>query len=574
MKKVFLFIAATLCAAGMIFAQNTPVPANSDGWLHYDSDSDPSGWDKVNKWGIGFPAGSYSGVLTKVDVYTNNEDYYPDVTITLRIIEGGDNPNQGTERYSKELFPFWDPGWIEDALVSPLFFNRSNNVWIVIECPGTVEHGIAAKTSSPATGAGGIGSLFFSNTTQSWTAATGYYKIRALFEEWDFPENTFMTWDFENGAGGWHGEQADTRWTLGIGDEKEELGARSGTHNFKRLHHEYGDKDMLVSPVLDLSSYKDVRLGFWYSQRPWLGEMDTLRVYCRASEADEWHEIEDYRYPEEGWTWEDNIGLYDLTSTYQIGFECTDNFGKGIGLDDIYLTGIRLPDPDDSEPTGAQLTVHDRDDVSHHVPYYSYYLNNYTRAQYLLSKNVLEPMKDLAIRAIRWYCGNEMSSFPTDYGDARFDIYMKEVENTAIFEFETKENNDIVYQGKIEPSRTSDGKILVTIVLDKPYVYQGGNLVIGCDNTVKGTPFMTWFKGQHVMGGSIVGESETSLEDVSVVYENFIPKTTFYYGDPTGIEAVITPSGSPSRGEKVLHNGELYILRNGHIFNAQGAKVR
>ena len=42
----------------------------------------------------------------------------------------------------------------------------------------------------------------------------------------------------------------------------------------------------------------------------------------------------------------------------------------------------------------------------------------------------------------------------------------------------------------------------------------------------------------------------------------------------TGIEEIITPSGSPSRGEKVLHNGELYILRNGHIFNAQGAKVR
>lgn len=577
MKKIYVLMAVMICAASMSFAQNTPVPANTDGWLHYDSDADPSGWDMVNKWGIGFPAGSFSGVLTKVHIYTNKEDYYPGYSITLHIIEGGENPDQGTELYSEELFPDWEPGWIEKTFVFPIHFNTSHNVWIVIECLGTVEHGIAGKTSDPATGAGGIGSLFFSNTTQSWTAATGYYKIRALFEEWDFPEDTFMSWDFENGDGGWHGEKADSRWTLGIGDNDEDFGSRSGMHNFKRTHHTTGDKDMLVSPVLDLSGYNDVRLGFWYSMRPWTGDLDTLRVYCRGSEEDEWHEIESYDIPEEGWTWENGIGLYDLTSTYQIGIECTDNHGKGIGLDDIYLTGIRLPDPDDSEPEGTQLTVYDRDDVSRDVPYYSFFLNNYTRAQYLLSKNALEPMKDMGIRAIRWYCGNEMSSFPTGYGDARFDVYMKEVENTAIFEFETKENNDIVYQGKIEPSRTSDDKILVTIVLDKPYVYHGGNLVIGCDNTVTGKFFMTWFKGQHVMGGSIAGYSNTGLDDVTVEYKNFVPKTTFYYGDPMGVEVVVEDQKSKDRcaqRQKVLIDGELYLMYEGKMYDVRGARTR
>jgi len=41
-----------------------------------------------------------------------------------------------------------------------------------------------------------------------------------------------------------------------------------------------------------------------------------------------------------------------------------------------------------------------------------------------------------------------------------------------------------------------------------------------------------------------------------------------------GIEQIIAPSGSPSRGEKILLNGDLYILRDGKIFNAQGARVK
>ena len=35
-----------------------------------------------------------------------------------------------------------------------------------------------------------------------------------------------------------------------------------------------------------------------------------------------------------------------------------------------------------------------------------------------------------------------------------------------------------------------------------------------------------------------------------------------------------TPSGSPSRGEKVLRDGLLFIERNGKTYNAQGAEVR
>jgi len=42
----------------------------------------------------------------------------------------------------------------------------------------------------------------------------------------------------------------------------------------------------------------------------------------------------------------------------------------------------------------------------------------------------------------------------------------------------------------------------------------------------------------------------------------------------TGVEEVKTPSDSPSRGEKVLHDGQMYILRNNRLYNLQGQMVR
>jgi hypothetical protein len=40
---------------------------------------------------------------------------------------------------------------------------------------------------------------------------------------------------------------------------------------------------------------------------------------------------------------------------------------------------------------------------------------------------------------------------------------------------------------------------------------------------------------------------------------------------PTAIDQVATPSNG---SEKILRNGQLLILRDGKIFNAQGAQVR
>jgi hypothetical protein len=56
--------------------------------------------------------------------------------------------------------------------------------------------------------------------------------------------------------------------------------------------------------------------------------------------------------------------------------------------------------------------------------------------------------------------------------------------------------------------------------------------------------------------------------EAAPVWKDFIIKEM---AAPGGIDQ--TPSGSPSRGEKVLRNGMLLIERNGKTYNAQGMEV-
>ena len=560
-------------------AQETPVPANTNGWLHYDGDESPNGYGIFNKWAIVLPAHSFAGKLTKVKIYTRESNYYPG-TLTMTIVEGGDTPDQGTQRHSQEVPLQSEKGWKEMILSTPLIFDEDNNVWIVFDCPGDLESGIAASCLSPAEGVSGTGSYRYHENSQSWIVYSGgHHHIRAYFQTWEFPENTIYSWDFENGIEGWNGVEDNTKWLWGTGDKFESRGSHSGTHTFKRLSNE-GDAgvrvDMLVSPELDLSNYTDVKLGFWRLQRPWTGNLDTLTIYYRPSEFANWMPLVTYKDYVEKWTLEEGIELPYLSPTYQIGFEYRDGYGFGIGLDDIYITGTRLPDPDDSEPDGEKLTVHEGGNVCGYIPYATFYLDSYTRSQYLFSNEDLAAMRDMSVNAIRWYSSNELDEFP-DYGEARFDIYLKEVDYTALTAFETKGNDDIIYQGAIVPVRTSGNEILVTIVFDKPFVYHGGNLLIGCDNTVKGTDFATRFWGFSYYPDEIAiyGYSNVSLEDVYIRQAYFLPKTTFYYTEPTtGIESIVESRESKVESRKILHDGNLYILRDGKIFNAQGAQIR
>jgi hypothetical protein len=106
------------------------------------------------------------------------------------------------------------------------------------------------------------------------------------------------------------------------------------------------------------------------------------------------------------------------------------------------------------------------------------------------------------------------------------DVYLKEVNYTSIDAYEPKSSATIVYSGFFDIVSTNNGGKM-TIYFSTPYTYQGGNLLVGIENTQKNTYKNIYFYGQEVNGASISGYNSTSLDNVQPTQRNFIPKTTF-----------------------------------------------
>ena len=184
------------------------------------------------------------------------------------------------------------------------------------------------------------------------------------------------------------------------------------------------------------------------------------------------------------------------------------------------------------------LTVYDGTKSHSYAPAYIQAFNNYTRSQYIIPDADLEAMKGKIITALKYY-----SSTSNKTSTCNVDVYLKEVGYTTFNStptFETK--SGIVYTGTL--SIAGDGTL--TITFTTPYTYNGGNLLIGMENTETGNYITSKFYGQDVAGAVAFGNSSTSLAAVTATRADFIPKTTFTYEDgtypkPKDLTATLTP---------------------------------
>ena len=94
----------------------------------------------------------------------------------------------------------------------------------------------------------------------------------------------------------------------------------------------------LITPQMDLSTLTaQPMVIFSHAQPQRLGDVDVLKVYYRTSPEARWIQIAEYNEKITKWQ-ADTIYLDAYTSkTYQIAFEGTDHFGRGIVLDDIIV---------------------------------------------------------------------------------------------------------------------------------------------------------------------------------------------------------------------------------------------
>ena len=161
------------------------------------------------------------------------------------------------------------------------------------------------------------------------------YRVAAGTQDW-------INVDFENGLpDGWTNEGASS-WSVGTGDYTATTGAHSGTYNAKINHGTTGDVTYLVSPAIDLSEQSDLTLKLWYINRSWAGDTDGFGIYYRI-DGGAWNEIFSTTSAHSSWTeFNQALPAGAYAANCQFGFKFTDEYGYGVGLDDI---NISIPTP-------------------------------------------------------------------------------------------------------------------------------------------------------------------------------------------------------------------------------------
>ena len=174
------------------------------------------------------------------------------------------------------------------------------------------------------------------------------------------------------------------------------------------------------------------------------------------------------------------------------------------------------------------LTVYDGTDTNSNLPAFIFYFDFLTRSQFVIPAEDLVEMIGRPIYSMTFYTTSQNVPYTTV---SNADVYLKEVDYTWIDEFEPKSSASIVYSGYFYIVNTDNGGKM-TINFSTPYVYQGGNLLVGIDNTEANGWKAIYFYGQDIYGASISNYDDESLENVMPVQMDFIPKTTFGFLPP------------------------------------------
>ena len=172
------------------------------------------------------------------------------------------------------------------------------------------------------------------------------------------------------------------------------------------------------------------------------------------------------------------------------------------------------------------LTVYDGDATSQYVPIYGFYADAYMKAECVMNSGDLMEMKGGTITGLRWYLSSPAAD---SWGDALFQIFIKEVNEPTISAYYGMNNATIVYEGQLDGTQNT-----MDIVFTTPYVYNGGHLLIGVYNIQTGNYKGASFYGKVVTSAAVNGTSYTSLDLVNCTQRDFLPKTTFTYTPGSG----------------------------------------
>ena len=174
----------------------------------------------------------------------------------------------------------------------------------------------------------------------------------------------------------------------------------------------------------------------------------------------------------------------------------------------------------------GEITVSDGTATDSYVPVYGLYTDAYLKCNIVYPAEMLAEMEGGEITSMKFYLSTPASAA---WDPAHFVVYMMEVPGTTVSAFTEPENATIVYEGSLNGTGSE-----MVVTLDTPFEYEGGNLLVGVNNTVIGTYKSCSFYGTTVSGASVQGYSYSSLSAITPTQRNFIPKTTFVCGNAKG----------------------------------------
>ena len=148
------------------------------------------------------------------------------------------------------------------------------------------------------------------------------------------------------------------------------------------------------------------------------------------------------------------------------------------------------------------------------VPVYGYWADSYSRSQFVIAEADLADMAGSEVSAMTFYS----TTSSANWGNASFDVYLKQVQESTISSLKDWSTLDKVYSGNLS---IVGNKMVITFA--EPYYYEGGNLLVGINQTVCDDYARSLWVGSNVQGASVGGYGS----DIS--QQNFLPKTTFSY---------------------------------------------
>ncbi|MBO7119740.1 MAG: C10 family peptidase [Bacteroidaceae bacterium] len=148
------------------------------------------------------------------------------------------------------------------------------------------------------------------------------------------------------------------------------------------------------------------------------------------------------------------------------------------------------------------------------VPVYGYWVDNYTKSQFIIAEANIEDMVNSTITSMTFTATQNAVS----WGSAKFDVYISETNDNTINSLKSWSTMEKVYSGSLS---VVNKKMKVTF--SEPFYYQGGNLLVGFNQTQTGSYAQVSWKGEEVAGVSIGGYGS------SISQQNFLPTTEFEF---------------------------------------------